>query len=65
VLEGMEAGLGLDARRTNEAVGPCVLLEVDGGDRFDAAVLRPTKAQADFLVVDFISLASAPRRVWT
>src|SRR5882757_4663024 len=61
-LEGMEhAGLGLDAAGTIEAVGPGVLLEVGTAViAFDAAVLRPTKAQAEFLVVDLNSLAPAP-----
>jgi NADPH:quinone reductase len=61
-LEGMEhAGLGLDAAGTIEAVGPGVLLEVGTAViAFDAAVLRPTKAQAEFLVVDINSLAPAP-----
>ncbi len=62
-LEGMEhAGLGLDAAGTIEAVGPGVLLEVGTAViAFDAAVLRPTKAQAEFLVVDLNSLAPAPK----
>ena len=61
-LDGMEhAGLGLDAAGTIEAVGPGVLLEVGTAViAFDAAVLRPTKAQAEFLVVDLNSLAPAP-----
>jgi NADPH:quinone reductase-like Zn-dependent oxidoreductase len=55
------AGLGLDAAGTIEAVGPGVLLEVGTAViAFDAAVLRPTKAQAEFLVVDLNSLAPAP-----
>jgi NADPH:quinone reductase-like Zn-dependent oxidoreductase len=61
-LDGMEhAGLGLDAAGTIEAVGPGVLLEIGTAViAFDAAVLRPTKAQAEFLVVDLNCLAPAP-----
>jgi NADPH:quinone reductase-like Zn-dependent oxidoreductase len=61
-FEGMEhAGLGLDAAGRIEAVGPGVLLEIGTAViAFDAAVLRPTKAQAEFLVVDLNSLAPAP-----
>src|SRR5712672_703844 len=62
-LDGMEhAGLGLDAAGTIDSVGPGVLLEVGTAViAFDAAVLRPTKAQAEFLVVDLNSLAPAPK----
>jgi len=61
-LDGMEhAGLGLDAAGTIDAVGPGVLLEIGTAViAFDAAVLRPTKAQAEYLVVDLNSLAPAP-----
>jgi NADPH:quinone reductase-like Zn-dependent oxidoreductase len=61
-LQGMEhAGLGLEAAGTIDAVGPGVLLEVGTAViAFDAAVLRPTKAQAEYLVVDLNSLAPAP-----
>jgi NADPH:quinone reductase-like Zn-dependent oxidoreductase len=62
-LEGMEhAGLGLDAAGTIDAVGPGVLLGIGAPViAFDAAVLRPTKAQAEYLVVDLNSLAPAPQ----
>jgi NADPH:quinone reductase-like Zn-dependent oxidoreductase len=62
-LEGMEhAGLGLDAAGTIDAVGPGVLLGVGTPViAFDAMVLRPTKAQAEYLVVDLNSLAPAPQ----
>ncbi|MCW2912066.1 MAG: NADPH:quinone reductase [Actinomycetia bacterium] len=61
-LEEMEhAGLGLDAAGTIDAVGPGVLLEVGTPViAFDAAVLRPTKAQAEYLVADLNSIAPAP-----
>ncbi|MFI9762373.1 zinc-binding dehydrogenase [Streptomyces sp. NPDC051963] len=61
--EGMEyAGLGLDAAGTIDAVGPGVLLEVGTPViAFDAPVLRPTKAQAEYLVTDLASIAPAPQ----
>jgi NADPH2:quinone reductase len=61
-LEGMEhAGLGLDAAGTIDAVGPGVLLAVGTPViAFDSGALRPTKAQAEYLVVDLNSLAAAP-----
>ncbi|MFI7000495.1 NADP-dependent oxidoreductase [Nocardia sp. NPDC050175] len=54
-------GLGLDAAGTVDAVGLGVSLEI--GTRviaFDSAVLRPTKAQAEYLVTDLNSIALAP-----
>src|SRR5882757_4895819 len=61
-LDGMEhAGLGLDAAGTIDAVGPGVLLAVGTPViAFDSGALRPTKAQAEYLVVDLNSLAAAP-----
>jgi NADPH:quinone reductase-like Zn-dependent oxidoreductase len=61
-LKAMEHfGLGLDAAGTIDAVGPGVLLEVGAPViAFDAAVLRPTKAQAEYLVTDLNSIAPAP-----
>lgn len=61
-LEGVEhTGLGLDAAGTIDAVGPGVLLKVGTPVIvFDAPVLRPTKAQAEYLVTDLNSLAPAP-----
>jgi len=54
-------GLGLDAAGTIDAVGPGVLLAVGTSVIvFDAPVLRPTKAQAEYLVTDLNSLAPAP-----
>ncbi|MFJ9210782.1 zinc-binding oxidoreductase [Streptomyces sp. L-9-10] len=54
-------GLGLDAAGTVDAVGQGVSLK--GGTpviAFDAPVLRPTKAQAEYLVTDVNSIAPAP-----
>ncbi len=61
-LEGVEfTGLGLDAAGTIDAVGPGVLLEVGTPViAFDARVVRPTKAQAEYLVSDLNSIAPAP-----
>ncbi|MCX5561147.1 NADP-dependent oxidoreductase [Streptomyces sp. NBC_00038] len=61
--EGMEyAGLGLDAAGTIDAVGPGVLLPVGTPViAFDAPALRPTKAQAEYLVTDLGSIAPAPQ----
>ena len=61
-LEGMEhAGLGLDAAGTIDAVGLGVLLEVGTPViAFDSGALRPTKAQAEYLVVPLNSIAAAP-----
>jgi NADPH:quinone reductase-like Zn-dependent oxidoreductase len=54
-------GLGLDAAGTIDAAGPGVLLKVGAPViAFDAAVLRPTKAQAEYLVTDLNSIAPAP-----
>lgn len=54
-------GLGLDAAGTIDAVGPGVLLKVGMPVIvFDAPVLRPTKAQAEYLVTDLNSIAPAP-----
>ncbi|WP_043662792.1 zinc-binding dehydrogenase [Streptomyces xylophagus] len=54
-------GLGLDAAGTIDAVGPGVLLKVGTPVIvFDAPVVRPTKAQAEYLVTDLNSLAPAP-----
>ncbi|XUL89769.1 NADP-dependent oxidoreductase [Streptomyces galilaeus] len=54
-------GLGLDAAGTIDAVGRGVLLAVGTPVIvFDAPVLRPTKAQAEYLVTDLNSLAPAP-----
>ncbi|WP_329264246.1 zinc-binding dehydrogenase [Streptomyces sp. NBC_01478] len=60
--EGIEyTGLGLDAAGTIDAVGPGVLLKVGTPVIvFDAPVLRPTKAQAEYLVTDLNSIAPAP-----
>ena len=62
-LEDVEhLGLGLDAAGTIDAVGPGVALEVGSAViAFDSAVLRPTKAQAEYLVVDLNSVAPAPK----
>jgi len=61
-LEGMEhAGLGLDAAGTIDAVGLGVLLEVGTPViAFDSGALRPTKAQAEYLVVPLNAVAVAP-----
>ena len=54
-------GLGLEAAGTVDAVGPGVLLKVGTPVIvFDAPVLRPTKAQAEYLVTDLNSIAPAP-----
>jgi NADPH:quinone reductase-like Zn-dependent oxidoreductase len=54
-------GLGLDAAGTVEAVGPGVTLKLGTPViAFDAPVLRPTKAQAEYLVTDLNSIALAP-----
>nr|WSZ99765.1 NADP-dependent oxidoreductase [Streptomyces sp. NBC_00857] len=54
-------GLGLDAAGTVDAVGVGVSLEVGTPViAFDAPVLRPTKAQAEYLVTDVNSVALAP-----
>jgi NADPH2:quinone reductase len=60
--EDMEhVGLGLDAAGTIDAIGPGVLLKVGAPViAFDATVLRPTKAQAEYLVTDLNSIAPAP-----
>jgi NADPH2:quinone reductase len=48
-------------RRDIDAVGPGVLLKVGTPVIvFDAPVLRPTKAQAEYLVTDLNSIAPAP-----
>jgi len=55
------AGLGLDAAGTIDAVGAGVLLKVGTPVIvFDAPALRPTKAQAEYLVTDLNSIALAP-----
>ncbi|MFC8824233.1 NADP-dependent oxidoreductase [Streptomyces sp. NPDC057137] len=62
-LEEVEyTGLGLDAAGTVDAVGPGVSLLKVGTPVivFDAPVLRPTKAQAEYLVTDVNSIAPAP-----
>ena len=61
-LDGAEyTGLGLDAAGTIDAVGTGVLLEVGSPVIvFHSAVLRPTKAQAEYLVTDLNSIAPAP-----
>ena len=61
-LEKVEhTGLGVDAAGTIDAVGLGVALEVGTPViAFDAAVLRPTKAQAEYLVTDLNSIAPAP-----
>jgi NADPH2:quinone reductase len=61
-LEEMEhAGLGLDAAGTIDAVGLGALLEVGTPViAFDSGALRPTKAQAEYLVVPLNSIAVAP-----
>ena len=61
-LEGVEhTGLGLDAAGIIDAVGPGVLLRTGTPViAFDAPVVRPTKAQAEYLVTDLNSLAPAP-----
>lgn len=54
-------GLGLDAAGIIDAVGPGVLLKTGTPVIvFDAPVVRPTKAQAEYLVTDLNSLAPAP-----
>lgn len=54
-------GLGLDAAGTIDAVGTGVLLEVGTPVIvFHSPVLRPTKAQAEYLVTDLNSIAPAP-----
>jgi NADPH:quinone reductase-like Zn-dependent oxidoreductase len=60
--EGVEySGLGLDAAGTIDAVGVAVSLKVGTPViAFDAPVLRPTKAQAEYLVTDLNSIALAP-----
>ncbi len=61
-LEEVEyTGLDFDAAGTLDAVGPGVPLKV--GTQviaFDAPLLRPTKAQAEYLVTDLNSIAPAP-----
>jgi len=61
-VEGAEyTGLGLDAAGTIDAVGPGVLLKTGTPVIvFDAPVVRPTKAQAEYLVTDLNSIAPAP-----
>jgi len=61
-LDGAEySGLGLDAAGTIDAVGAAVSMEIGTPViAFDSAVLRPTKAQAEYLVVDLNSIAVAP-----
>ncbi|MFG2785387.1 zinc-binding dehydrogenase [Streptomyces prunicolor] len=61
-LDGLaHTGLGLDAAGTIDAVGTGVLLEVGTPVIvFHSAVLRPTKAQAEYLVTDLNSIAPAP-----
>jgi len=61
-LDDMEhAGLGLDAAGTIDAVGLGVLLDVGAPViAFDSGALRPTKAQAEYLVVHLNSIAAAP-----
>ncbi|MDT7665230.1 MAG: NADPH:quinone reductase [Pseudonocardiales bacterium] len=61
-LDEMEhAGLGLDAAGTIDAVGLGALLEVGTPViAFDSGALRPTKAQAEYLVVPLNSIAVAP-----
>jgi NADPH:quinone reductase len=59
--QGRYAGLGLDAAGTIDAVGPGINVEV--GTRviaFDARMMTPTKAQAEYLVSDLNSIAPAP-----
>jgi NADPH2:quinone reductase len=54
-------GLGFDAAGTVDAVGPGVLLKVGTPViAFDAPLLAPTKAQAEYLVTDVNSIAPAP-----
>jgi NADPH2:quinone reductase len=54
-------GLGLDAAGTIDAVGTGVLLDVGTPViAFHSPVLRPTKAQAEYVVTDLNSLAPAP-----
>jgi NADPH:quinone reductase-like Zn-dependent oxidoreductase len=61
-LEEVEyTGLGFDAAGTLDAVGPGVSLKVGTPViAFDAPLLRPTKAQAEYLVTDLNSIAPAP-----
>jgi NADPH:quinone reductase len=59
--EGRYAGLGLDAAGTIDAVGPGLALQVGSPViAFDARMMIPTKAQADYLVSDPNSIAPAP-----
>ena len=54
-------GIGKDAAGTVDAVGPGVLLKVGTPViALDAPSLRPTKAQAEYLVADVNSIAPAP-----
>ena len=61
-LEEVEyTGLGFDAAGTVDAVGPGVPLKVGTPViAFDAPLLRPTKAQAEYLVTGLNSIAPAP-----
>ena len=61
-LEEMEhAGLGLDAAGTIDAVGLGALLALGTPViAFDSGALRPTKAQAEYLVVPLNAVAVAP-----
>ena len=60
--EGVEyTGLGFDVAGTVDAVGPGVALKVGTPViAFDGPLLRPTKAQAEYLVTDLVSIAPAP-----
>ncbi len=60
--EGVKyTGLGFDAAGTVDAVGPGVPLKVGTPViAFHAPLLRPTKAQAEYLVTDLNSIAPAP-----
>jgi NADPH2:quinone reductase len=62
-LEEVEyTGLGLDAAGTVNAVGVGVSLEIGTPViAFDSGVLRPTKAQAEYLVTNLNSIALAPQ----
>ena len=61
-MEGVEyIGLGFDAAGTVDAIGPGVPLKVGTPlIAYDAPLLRPTKAQAEYLVTDRNSIAPAP-----
>jgi NADPH:quinone reductase-like Zn-dependent oxidoreductase len=57
-------GLGLEAAGTVDAVGVGISLTVGTPViAFDAPVLRPTKAQAEYLVTDLNSIAIAPEEM--